>query len=300
MALSAKTPLIDFRIRPPYESFVPNFFTFGHPLDESLGLPAIVRLCFRDPVPSRDGKSFDLFLEEMDEAGVVFAVVTGRAGVENADVAALVANYPTRFAGFGSVDTSNLDSALRDIAGFRDHGFVGVALDNALSNAMGTPPRHNDDPELSAVYELCQKEGLLVSLNGSFLLSPDLTYIDPVRIQHVALRYPELPIIVAHGCWPWVTQICAVALMCPNVYVMPDLYPHMPEQDGYFAAVRAGLEGQLLYGSSYPAMSLPASADVIRAVDFAPADDALRLMFESAAKLLGQDPNALAPGYSKR
>lgn len=295
MASNKKTPLIDFRIRPPYKSFVPNFFTFSHPLDESLALPAIVRLCFRDPVPSRDSKSFDLFQQEMDEAGVVCAVVTGRAGVENSDVSELITEYPNRFSGFGGVDTSDIDAALRELAGFRDMGFVGVALDNA----MATPPRHNDEAELDAVYEFCIREGLLVSLNGSFLLSPDLTYVDPVRIQHVALKYPELSIIVAHGCWPWVTQICAVALMCPNVYVMPDLYPNMPEQDGYYAAVRAGLEGQLLYGSSYPAMSLPASAAVIRSVNFSPADQALRRMFESAATLLGREPEKLAPGYAE-
>ena len=293
MALAEKIPLIDFRVRPPYKSFVPNFFTFGYPLDKDLGLPAIVRLCFRDPVPSRDEKSFELFLEEMDEAGVVFAVVTGRAGVENAHVAELIGEHPERFAGFGGVDTSEIPTALRGIAGFRKQGFVGVALDNAMAN----PARHNDDPALDDVYALCREEDLLVSLNGSFLLSPDLSYVDPIRIQHVALKYPELRIIVAHGCWPWVTQICAVALMCPNVYLMPDLYPHMPEQEGFFDAVRAGLEGQVLYGSSYPAMSLPASARVIRAVDFSPAEDAQRRMFESAAALLGRDPSKLAPDY---
>jgi predicted TIM-barrel fold metal-dependent hydrolase len=286
-----KFPLIDFRIRPPYESFVPNFFTFGYPLDESLELPAIVKLCFQTPVPSRDQKSFDLFLEEMDEAGVVFAVVTGRAGVENKHVAELVADHPSRFGGFGGVDTSDLEAALREIASFRALGFVGVALDNG----MAKPPIHNDDSRLDPIYELCREEGLLVSLNGSFLLSPDLSYIDPIRIQRVALKYPDLRIIVAHGAWPWVTQICAVALMCPNVYVMPDLYPHMPEQDGFFAAVRAGLDGQLLYGSSYPAMSLPASAKVIRSVDFSPALNAPRRMFESAAALLGLDSQELAP-----
>ncbi len=224
--------------------------------------------------------------------GVVFAVVTGRAGVENAHVAQLVADHPDRFAGFGGVDTSDIPAAVSEIAGFRARGFVGVALDNG----MASPPIHNDDPGLDILYELCRGEGLLVSLNGSFLLSPDLSYIDPVRIQRVALKYPDLSIIVAHGCWPWVTQICAVALMCPNVYVMPDLYPHMPEQDGFFAAVRAGLEGQVLYGSSYPAMSLPKSAEVIRNVDFSPAQEAHRRMFESAASLLGRDPIDLARG----
>jgi predicted TIM-barrel fold metal-dependent hydrolase len=295
MPKADEIPLIDFRVRPPYESFVPSFFRFGYPLDESLGLPAIVRLCFQDSVPSRDQKSFDLFLEEMDEAGVVLAVVTGREGVDNAHVAELASGYPDRFAGFGGVDTSDVEKALREIAGFRKLGFVGAALDNG----MASPPRHNDDPELDAIYELCRVEGLLVSMNGSFLLAPDLSYVDPLRIQRVALKFPDLKIIVAHGCWPWVTQVCAVALMCPNVYVMPDLYPHMPEQEGYFEAVRAGLEGQLLYGSSYPAMSLPASARVIRSVDFGLAKDAHRRMFESAATLLGRDPAQLAPVPSK-
>jgi hypothetical protein len=46
-------------------------------------------------------------------------------------------------------------------------------------------------------------------------------------------------------------------------------------------------------------MSLPASAAVIRNVNFDPAEGALRRMFESAATLLGQDPEKLAPGYGK-
>jgi hypothetical protein len=73
----------------------------------------------------------------------------------------------------------------------------------------------------------------------------------------------------------------------------------MPELAAFFDAVRAGLEGQLLYGSSDPAMPLPASARVIRDVDFSPAKDAHRQMFESAASLLGLDPEKLSPGAWK-
>jgi len=130
---------IDFRVRPPYESFVPSFYRFQGPLPPAAPgeprMPAIMRQVFRDPLPSRDEKSFDLFLKDMDEARVAIAVVTGRQdpatlpagaapedGVANHDVAELVRSRPDRFVGIGGVDTSNPERALETIRGLADQG----------------------------------------------------------------------------------------------------------------------------------------------------------------------------------
>ena len=162
---------------------------------------------------------------------------------------------------------------------------VGVALDNGQCS----PPRRNDDGALDGIYDYCDQEGMLVSLNGSFVLAPDLSYIEPVQVQRVALRFPSLKILVAHACWPWVLPMCAVALQCPNVHLMPDLYPGLPGQEGYFEAMRFGVEDQMLFATSYPAMSLQSASDVVRGL--APADDSQfhERMYANAARLLGLD-----------
>jgi predicted TIM-barrel fold metal-dependent hydrolase len=296
--------LIDFRVRPPYRSFVPSFYKMAGPLppqqEGEPALPAILRIVYGDSVPSRDERSFDLFLQDMDEAGIGFAVVTGRqdpvtqppdwpaeesAGVANDHVVELGREYPDRFAGFGGVDTTLPERALDEIKRFKELGLVGVAFDNAQCK----PARANDDPALDPLYEYCAEAGLLVSLNGSFVLAPDLSFIDPVQVQHVAMRFPTLQILVAHACWPWVTQICAVALLCPNVFLLPDLYPHMPGRTGYFDGIRAGLQNQVLFSTSYPAMSLKAGAQVVRGLDLGPGCERLDQMTRSAARLLGLD-----------
>lgn len=292
---------IDFRVRPPFGSFVPSFYRFPGPLPpKSPGdppLPAIMRQVFRDPLPSRDERSFELFLQDMDEAGVAIAVVTGRQdpatlpneaapedGVLNSDVVEIVKSHPERFAGIGGVDTSDPGVALEALHGIREAGLIGVALDNGQAR----PPRPNDDPALDPIYDHCEREGLLVSLNGSFVLAPDLAYIDPVQVQRVALRFPGLQILVAHACWPWVTAMCAVALQCPNVHLMPDLYPGLPGQEGYFEAMRFGIEDQLLFATSYPAMSLQAAADVVKDLASEGDLDFHERMFANAARLIGR------------
>jgi predicted TIM-barrel fold metal-dependent hydrolase len=276
-------PLIDFRVRPPFRSFIASFFSLRWPLDEAMELPGIVRACFKTSVPSRDEQSMEKFMQEMDEAAVHSAVVMGRPGVSNADIAALIAAYPRRFHGFGSIDVTDASCIENELGRFRDHGFSGVALDNA----MLASPLRNDDGSLDAIYRFCEETALLVCLNGSFMLAPDLSYIDPIAIQRTALRYPKLKIVVAHACWPWVMQLCAVALMCPNVYLIPDLYSHMPGQSDYFQAMGVGLESQILYGSSYTAMSLPASAAAFRSAIRNQVDADPRRVFEVSARLLG-------------
>lgn len=293
---------IDFRARPPFKSFVPSFYRFPSPLPPKAPgqppLPAIMYQVFRDPLPSRDERSFDLFLQDMDEAQVAIAVITGRQdpatlpaeaapedGVLNADVVELVRSHPDRFSGIGGVDTSNPDAALEAIQGFKEQGFVGVALDNGQCK----PPRTNDDPALDPIYDYCEREGLLVSMNGSFVLAPDLSYIDPVQVQRVALRFGGLKILVAHACWPWVVPMCAVALQCPNVHLMPDLYPGLPGQEGYFEAMHFGIEDQMLFATSYPAMSLQSAAEVVKGLEPAGDSGFHERLFANAARLLGRE-----------
>ena len=103
-----KSAVIDFRVRPPFNSFS-NLTIFNARL-AAHNRPA----SWVGPVPeSVLQRSMDLFLAELDAAGVQRAVVWGRAVKDpNAsttleDVADLVKRYPTRFLGFGGIRIPN-------------------------------------------------------------------------------------------------------------------------------------------------------------------------------------------------
>src|SRR5215217_6894807 len=140
-------PTVDFRVRPPFGAFagMDLYYDRGE-VDPVVGSVFDMNV---DDVPSRRERSMDLFMQEMDEAGIDVGVVMGRAAPErtpdraphllsgtipNTDVAALVDRYPGRFVGFGGINGSDSASALQEIERCVDLGFRGVAFDNPLSS----------------------------------------------------------------------------------------------------------------------------------------------------------------------
>jgi hypothetical protein len=227
----------------------------------------------------------------MDEAEIDVAVIMGRrsapryGSVPNEEVAELVRDYPGRFVGFGGVNGSDLKDALAEVDRIIDYGFKGVAMDNGWSD----PPLYDDDEKLFPIYEKIASAGLILSLTSSIFVGPDLTYSMPVHIQRVALAFPNLPIVVPHGAFPWATQMCGVALQCRNVYLLPDFYFHIPNTPGadeYLKAANYYLGHRLLYGSSYPVRPLDQSLAQFRALAFEKDETRERCLGGNAARLL--------------
>ena len=281
--------IIDFRVRPPFKGFTDlHIFRPRDPNPDpvtakgfQLDLPA-----YR----SRDEQSMDAFVEEMDQAGIDIGVVMGRyappanGSVSNDEVAELVAAYPGRFIGFGSVDVTDVDAAVAEVDRCVDLGFRGVAFDN------GYFPLYDDDPSLFPIYQRCAERGLILSITSSLFLGPDLTYCDPVHLQRVAASFPDLPIVVPHGGWPYVTEICGVAYRHTNVYLIPDLYLNLartPGSSGYLEAAQFYLSRRLLYASSYPVRPMGQSLEQFRNLPFEDDDVRERCLGQNAADLLG-------------
>jgi predicted TIM-barrel fold metal-dependent hydrolase len=283
--------IIDFRVRPPYKGFLSSFlYRARDPNPDPATMPGLQIGVGR--YRSFDEKSMPAFMAEMDEAGIDMAVAMGRAapapynGIPNQDVADLVRDYPGRFLGFGAVSGMDVPAALAELDRIGDLGLVGVAMDNGYCD----PPLYDDDERLMPIYEKCAALGLILSLTSSVFLGPDLSYSNPAAIQRVAKRFPGLRIVVPHASWPWTQQICAVALQCSNVFLIPDLYLNirdLPGSDDYVKAANSFLGYRLLYASSYPVRSMGESMRNFRALPFA--DDALRerCLGLNAKRLLG-------------
>jgi uncharacterized protein len=283
--------IIDFRIRPPYKSFLASWiFRARDPKPDPVTVAALQMNLER--YRSFEERSMTAFMDEMDEAGIDKGVIMGRqsapqyGSVPNEEIAELTREHPDRLIGFGGVNGTDIATAMQEIDRIVDFGFKGIAMDNGWSD----PPLYDDDQKLFPIYERCERDGLILSLTSSIFVGPDLTYSEPVHIQRVALAFPKLQIVVPHGAFPWSTQMCGVALQCRNVNLLPDFYFHIPNTPGaddYLKAANYYLGHRLLFGSSYPVRPLRQSVEQFKALAFEKDETRQLCLGGNAARLLG-------------
>lgn len=169
-------------------------------------------------------------------------------GISSEQRSAAAPQLPTIAEACVRIDGSEPRAAVEQVARARALGLRGFAFDNGFCNL------HQDDPSLWPVYDAIAREGMPLALTASLLLGPDMSYAHPERVRTVAKRYPELPVVVCHACYPWSTLACAVAYECPNVYLLPDCYlnTNAPGSRDYVDAANHFMADRLLYGSAYP------------------------------------------------
>ena len=281
--------IIDFRVRPPFKGYL-NTFNFRKSTPPSDPTKETIFTIGKRPNVSAIEGSIEKFVQEMDETGTERAVIMGRKAdnfgvVDNAEIHELSQKYPGRFIPFAGVNP-NLPGMVEEIEKCASLGFRGVGIDAGWLRK----PLFYDDPIFDSIFEKCQQLGLIASLTSSFMLGPDLTYSDPDPIQHVALKYPSLKIVIPHGCWPHVHKALALAIRCPNVYLMPDCYlyiNHFPLSEEYIVAANTYLKYRILYASSYPVRSLEQALEGWKGRAFT--DEALQnTLHDNAARLLGE------------
>ena len=252
-----KGNIIDFRLRPPFSNFLEGF------LYADLNYMANFSGNFGMPVPpSAKVRNLDLCLFEMDEAGVAQGVVPGRKyfGMDNADLNWLMEKYPNRFLCLAGVDPNlGTDAAMYEIETYAINGkCAGVVVEPGLcKDPMGVM-----DPRMLPVYEKCQENNipLLISFGG--LTQINLRYMDPIEFDNLAATFPKLKVAMAHGGWPWVNEVCWIALKRPGVYLSPDLYTFGgPGTADYVAAMNQMIPKKFLYGSAYPIAPMKDAAE---------------------------------------
>ena len=265
--------IIDFRFRPPYKDFIADGQTIYNP---AFSVPFAAQYGAKIPLSAVE-KSMELACKEMDENNVVRGVVPIRVcqGGNNRTMAELFSEYPDRFVGMAGLPTQY-------------HGSIGVSLDY-IDEFILEGPYHGafiepgfgydgnfgvykgayfaDDEALFPIYEKCQANNipLLVSYGG--FTAPDHSYNDPVHIDHVAREFPDLHIILAHGCWPYAAEACFMAMLRKNVYLSPDLYMiNSPGQYDYTMGANYRLHDKIIFGTAYPVIELDMAINYYRSI----------------------------------
>ena len=281
--------IIDFRGRPP----TPEYLTyFDAPRVEWFAR----RVGAKGMSQAFLDASLDGFFEEMEEAGIDYTVALGRNSPEmmvgerrfpagiipNSHVLDLQTRYPDKVIGFAGVDVTNkIHDALAEIDEFvAEKGLKGVFVEPQRSRG------HPDDPGIFPIYERCIELDVPVSIMSGPFAGPDIGFSDPARIDAVATRFPSLKIIAGHGCWPYVTEIIAVAFKHANVYVSPDIYHFAPGSEAYVEAANGFMADQLLFGTAYPIRLLKQTVEDFKSLSFKP-ETLEKALGGNARRLLG-------------
>ena len=274
------------RLRPPFGSIKAGMFgTPGRALFEPENFAP--RFGMRLGASAKQ-KSMELFIEEMDAAGITLGAVPIRKGthMRNEDLQPLLEQYPNRFVGVAGIDPHQGDACLREI---ETHVLHGCARGIIVEPGFCAPALYAHDKKIYPIYDFCQTHSIPCCVSFGGFVAPDMSYTDPQIIERIALDFPKLTLIVSHGGWPHVAQICHVAFEREGVYLAPDLYTmNVPGHQDYRQAVNYLIPEKLLFGTAYPCVDM---GDAVRyALQWGVREDVLeRYMYRNAAAIFAPD-----------
>lgn len=131
--------IIDFRARPPYKSYLNlSLYKPWRPLPADPAEWGAFELG-REPNVTADAHDMDAFIKEMDDNGIVKAVLMGRHAddfgvVDNKDLYELTQKYPGRFIPFAGIDPCDPDAVEEVERCLTQWGFKGISVDPGWLN----------------------------------------------------------------------------------------------------------------------------------------------------------------------
>jgi predicted TIM-barrel fold metal-dependent hydrolase len=247
------------------------------------------------PVYGRDWVDVEpeAYDRDMAAAGVELAFVFGMkatrvgVGMSNSYTAGFCAATVTPTLGFMSLDLSDPDVMDQLLDGLA-LGLRGIKLYPVLAHFDPRDPAH--DP----VYRAAADHGLVVLWHMGATPSPagDLALSDPLLVDHVAVRHPDLTQIIAHLGHPWQRETMLV--LRKNRRVFSDVSASWARPfDGFHALVRAqewDVVDKLLFGSDYPMWTPQDAADGLRALGELHAGNLPKVRDDTIELLLERDP----------
>lgn len=233
----------------------------------------------------------DEIVRDMDALNVVKGVVTGRDAETtygmasgNAGVLALMQAYPDRFIGFAGLDPHKGMDAVYEVQRMvTEHGMRGAAIDPYLARI---PADHALYYPLYA--KCCELKVPMVITTGPATRVAGAVMEDahPRCIDRVASHFPDLKIVISHGCYPWVSEAIMVTHRHRNVFMELSEYEISPFSEGYIQAANTLIGDKILFASAAPFMDFREQVELYRRLPFTP-QTLENIFYNNAAHVLG-------------
>lgn len=224
---------------------------------------------------SRNGVEVDLTVRwpeyhaSAEDCGktIVFGAKAKLSGqwVPDKEVAAYVAQHPEHLIGFLCLDPTQPNWRDEMEEGHKDLGLKGIKL---LPMYAGFQP---NDPAIDDLWRYATKNNLPVLLHTgtTFINHAPLAYTLPRLIDDVAIRFPDVKIIMAHLGHPYEGECIATIRKHQNVYADCSALHYRPFQlyHSLMLLQEYGVWHKLLFGSDYPFTTVTASLAGMRGLN---------------------------------
>lgn len=211
---------------------------------------------------------FDALMQDVEpfEKVVIFGLKARLSGVWVPDeyVAALAAQDDKLY-GFASCDPTQPDYVEELHDALEDLGLCGLKMGPIYA---GFDPR---DPRCDVAYRYCEDHGLPIVFHTgtTFNQAAPLGVSRPWLFDEVAIRHPELRMVLAHVGHPFSGECLAVIRKHPHVYADISAIFYRPWQfyNTMILAQEYGVTHKLLFGTDYPFARGQESIDGLRHVN---------------------------------
>jgi predicted TIM-barrel fold metal-dependent hydrolase len=240
----------------------------------------------------------DRFIEYLDRCGI------DRAGVINypspdvmgfgEDVSLWSARYckaaPGRLLAFGGVHPRFTKDPAGDVRRLVVLGVRGLKLHPPHQVFGITDYRDRDMKPLEAIYAACQEEKLPVMIHTGTSIFPGARSRlgDPIGVDDVAVDFPELKVVLAHGGRPlWPETAVFLLRRFPNVYI--DISGIPPRRLQHYFPRLEEFADKVLFGSDWLAPGVPPLEEIVGGIG------AIPLSAGARAKIMGGNARKLFP-----
>lgn len=170
-----------------------------------------------------------------------------------------VAKYRDKFVGFAYFDPREPDAMEKLRHSIEGLGLKGVKY-GPIYNAVPL-----DDPRMHPLYKYCVANDLPLTLHmgTTYARNAPLELGRPIHAEPIALKYPDLKMILAHMGHPWYEECIAVIRKQPNLYAEVSALHYRPWQ--YYNILVNTQEykvaDKIFFGTDYPATTIDESVD---------------------------------------
>lgn len=223
------------------------------------------------------------FFKEVEEAGVTTAVsVSGfNPGAKlgkyqfsdrtttNDELAEIQKRNPGKFIACGGIDVSNtFHNSIEEI----ERCIHELDIQTFGIEPGRAPGCYPSDKRLFEVYRILEKNNCNLIMQSSGLKGGRfLNYAHPDHIEIINECFPDLRIICAHGCYPYVREAIAIAMRRNNIWLSAEGYLwHMGHED-WMRAINKNIEGfssKFLFGTAYPLTPLKLFVKNFKSLDW--------------------------------
>jgi predicted TIM-barrel fold metal-dependent hydrolase len=209
-------------------------------------------------------------LDDMDRNGVERAILLTGLGKSGDRARRYAEACPDRFSlGVGGLDLLRPMRTLRELTSFaRDHRVAYAVVGPSFWGDGMYPP---SDAVYYPLYTKCCELDLPLCINTGIPGPPlPAEAQNPIHLDRVCIRFPELKLCMIHGADPWWDLAIRLMQKYRNLRLMTSAWSpkRLPQALLHYLSTRG--KDRILYASDYPVLSFQRCLDEARKLDLAP------------------------------